>query len=85
MWVTSCNKVCYFVTWFSPNNEVYENPKGGRSWFFISVELEVFPRKNLVSILSFAHFFVNFRLWTFQEQPLQTEPKPVLQKTAKIL
>ena len=77
--------MCYFITCFSPNSEVCENPVGGRSWLFTSVGLEVFPRKNLVSILSFAHFFVNFRLWTFQEQPLQTEPKPVLQKTAKIL
>ena len=84
-WVTSCNKVCYFVTCFSPNSEVCENPTGGRSWFFTSVGLEVFPRKNLVSIISFAHFSLNFCFWGFQEQPLQTGPKPVLQKTAKIL
>ena len=85
MWVTSCNKVCYFVTCFSPNSEVCEIPTGGRSWFFTSVGLKVFPHKNLVSIISFAHFSLNFRFWAYQEQSLQTGPKPVLQKTAKIL
>jgi len=48
--------VCYFVMCFSLNSEVCENPTGDRSWFFTSVGLEVFPHKNLVSIISFAHF-----------------------------
>jgi len=33
-WVTSCNKVCSFVTCFSPNSEACENPTGGKSWVF---------------------------------------------------
>ena len=70
---------------FSLNSEVCVNPTGGRSWFFTSVGLKVFPHKNLVSIISFAHFSLNFRFWAYQEQSLQTGPKPVLQKTAKIL
>ena len=56
MWVTSYNKVCYFVTCFSPNSELCENPTDDRLWFFTSVGLEMFPRKNLVSIISFTHF-----------------------------
>jgi len=32
------------------------NPTGSRSWFFTLVGLEVFPRKNPMSIISFAHF-----------------------------
>ena len=61
-WVTSYNKVCYFVTYFSPNSEVCENPTGSRSWFFTSVGLEVFPCKNLMSII--------FLLLIFAEIPL---------------
>ena len=56
MCVTSCNKVCYFVTCFRSNSEVCENPIGGRSWFVTSVGLEVFSRKNLVFIISFPYF-----------------------------
>ena len=53
---------------------VYEVGRG----FFTSVGLEVFLRKNPVSIISFAHFSLNFHFWGFEEQPLQIEPKPVL-------
>jgi len=40
---------------------MYENPTGGRSWFFTSVGLEVFPRKNFVPL---------FLLLIFAKMPL---------------
>jgi len=40
---------------------MYENPTRGRSWFFTSVGLEVFPCKNSVPL---------FLLLIFAEMPL---------------
>jgi len=56
MCVTSCNKVCYFVTCLARIVKCVKILQEVGRGFFTSVGLEVFPRKNPVSIISFAYF-----------------------------
>jgi len=47
--------------------------------------VELFPCEKSGVHYFFCSFSLNFRFWAYQKQPLQTGPKPILERNAKIL
>jgi len=81
----NCNGVSYLVICLARIVEVWKSYRG-RSWFFTSVELEVFPRKNIV-LYPFTFLFISATISFLdsQQTPWSNNSPVYFQKTHKKL